>query len=296
MAVPNLNYDLSQDLSNGQTAFFKDITVDYGVGGNISYSGVKAVRLLFFTFENRQNPTSLANPDSLVQYQQYIKTSVTTSVYDLKTLGLADFFIPFISGLTVLTGDTFNTTGIFSQYISPATYLPTNAHNILNLTPAYWGLTDTVFPDTIYGLQYEIYQDTSPSVLSNVTSGKQYVVVGTTGTCGYNGNTYRIGEVFIASSNGGVTFTGDANLKILTTSINKYYTFLFNIEWRLNLLVLNKQCSCDKFFSDKICHIQLEIDALKGANYANWTSAVKALQTIVWLQDMLTQLEADNIQ
>ncbi len=288
-AVPSLNFDLQIDNFDGQTLFFKDTTTNYGVGSNINYSDIKAVRFLASTYDGLQNPSSLKAGDTLNQYQQYIKTSVATSTYDGKSITLGDYFIPFVSGLTVLVGDTFDTTGVTTFF--PPNYLPTNAQNILNIFTSWYGISDSVFDNTVYGLQYEIYIDTNPDPISAVTANKQYIVTGTVGVVTYNGNTYRIGEVFIASDSGAITFGGDTNVKVLIASVNKYFTFIWPLKTRLFQLIVNKDCACDMYFNKTYDQIMLDIYGLDNANYANWTSAAHALTIINRVNDKINLLE-----
>lgn len=288
MSIPTLNFSLNIDNTNGQTLWFIDNSIGYGVGGNINYSDIKATRFLASTYNGLENPSSLKGGDILNQYQRYIKTSIATSTYDGKQIALGDYFTPFISGIIVQAGDTFDTTGVTTY---PTTYLPLISQNILNIFTSWYGITDLIFSDTVYGLQYEIYVVTSPNPLINVVNGSQYIVVGTAGVVTYNGNTYRIGEVFIASDNGAISFGGDTNVKILAGSVNKYFTFIWNTKNRLFQLVVNKDCTCDKYFNDNYSKIQLEIFGLDNANYANWTSAARAITTIGWMSDKLNEME-----
>lgn len=281
------------DNSTGAYLFFKDTTPDYGVGGNITYSDVRAVRMVMTNWTGQQNPTTLIEGDALEQYREYIKTSITTSVYDNKTITLSQFFIPFIDGLTVLAGDTFETTGAFSTYINPTEYLPTNTFNVFPIPLSYWGITDrTTFEDMVYGLQYEIYVDTDPVTLANVVNEKQYIVYGTTGTAIWNGNTYRIGEVFIASDNGAISFTGDAVVKVLEASVNNYFAITYDIENRVAIYVADNRCACE---NPKIWEIYAQLKSLKVSNYSQWESITKAMVTIAELQQTMTILERNEI-
>lgn len=281
------------DNSTGAYLFFRDTTPDYGVNGNINYSDVRAVRMVMTNWTGQQNPVTLTQGDALEQYRRYIKTSITTSVYDNKTLTLSSFFIPFIDGLTVLSGDTFETTGAFSTYISSSTYLPTSSFNVFPIPLSYWGITDrTTFEDMVYGLQYEIYVDTDPVTLTNVVNEKQYIVYGTTGTAVWNGNTYRIGEVFIASDNGAISFTGDAVVKVLEASVNNYFAVTYDIEKRLAIYVADNRCACE---NPKISEMYAQLEALKDSNYSQWESITNAMVTIADLQQTMTIIERNEI-
>jgi hypothetical protein len=292
MPSPNLNFSIEVDNSNGSFLFFRDTTTDYGINGNINYSDVKAIRMVMTNWMAQQNPLSLVAGDSLDQYRQYVKTNIGSSVYDNKTLTLASYFIPFISGLSVLSGDTFETTGAYSTYIDPSSYLPTSSFNVFVIPVSYFGLTETVFPNMVYGIQYEIYVDTDPDPLTNVVDEKQYIVHGTTGTAIWNGNTYRIGEVFIATDSGAVSFTGDATLKVLEASVNNYFAIVWDIQNRLYVYKATQTC---KGCNDDITIIQDEIETFLFSNYTQWESISDAMATIAWCEERLTILETNAL-
>lgn len=285
----SLNYSLLPDNSDGKTQFFTDTTIGYG-GSNIDYSDVKQVRMLASNYPDQIAPITLSGGAVLDIYRQYQKTNLGSSVYDGKTISTGDYFIPFVSGLTVIAGDTFVTTGSYSIYTDPATYLPTVNHNVLNMSTAYWGFITDVFPSLVAGLQYEVYTDTSPLTLSNVVLDTQYIVYGTgVATAIYNGNTYRVGEIFKAGDNGSVAFTGGAVLKVINASINRYISFYFPLAYRFLTLLINKyDCKCENYI---LKSIELKMWALQWANFTQWISVKWATDTISWIDEQLTILE-----
>jgi hypothetical protein len=165
-----------------------------------------------------------------------------------------------------------------------------NPSEPLDLTTANFGIDQTVFPNTVYNVQYELYKKTTPVTLTNVSNEVQYIVYGD-GTCTYNGNTYREGEVFIAENNGAVSFTGGAKLAELLESRHKFYTFVWELKQRLYNIVhenLNNQANDYTELLDKI---QSELDSLDWANYTQQISISKAQKTINWINEKLTEIE-----
>lgn len=284
--MPNLEFELAINEENGESIAFVDTTTDYGINGNIDYSDVKAVRFLFQNYLSTSSVETLSQGDSLLQYNEYIKTLGSAKVYDNKLISSGDILIPFIN-IGVQSGDEWETMGIYSPLIT--SYLPTiNRVPFITYT-SDWGISDTVFPDTIYGLQYEIYIDTTPGTLSNVTNERQYIVVGS-GTCLYNSNIYRQGEVFIAVDNGAVSFTGSANLKILESSRQKFYIFIWDLKRRFYTIVAEKiGCCSDNIYL--LRDIQLEIDSLNWSNLSQRISMSKSQKTINWINEKVTQSE-----
>lgn len=290
-----LEFDIEIDNTNGQTMAFTDTTTNYGVGGNINYSAVKATRFLFQNYLDTSSVQTLQFPQSLSQFFEYIKIGGGVNIYDNKIISDGNIFIPFVD-LPVSGGDTWETLGIYSPYISPSNYLPTQIRNRYFLNPSDWGINETVFPSTIYGLQYEIYVD-APSPLTNVVQEKQYIVVGDdSDTCTYDNSTYRVGEVFIAVDNGAVTFTGNATLKVLHSSRQKYYTFAWGLYNRLyNLIHQKLTCECvDTDMMYLLYTIQAELLAMKWANLTQRISIAKTQKTINWINEKLTLLENEN--
>jgi hypothetical protein len=285
MAI-TLEFQLTLNNLNGQEIAFVDTTNNYG-GANIGYSDVKAVRFLFQNYLVTSVVETLVVGDTLKQYFEYLKVAGSPTVYNSKTISSGSIYIPF-SDQTVNAGDEWETLGVYSPLIT--SYLPTVNRVPFVLSPADWGISETVYPDTIYGLQYEIYKDTTPSTLTNVTNEVQYMVVGS-GTCVYNGNTYYEGEVFIAETNGSVSFTGSANLKQLVASRQKYYTFIWELKQRFYSIVQDKLDSCDCDLLTRMGEIHIDISALDWANDTQRISISTSQQTIFGISDRLTQLE-----
>lgn len=286
--MTTLNTSLVIDNTNGENLFFSDISTDE------VFADTEQIRLLNGVWSQQQNPETLVAGDELIQWKQYRKTGgITPTVYDDKTIAIGDTFIPFIAGLEVLAGDTFETTGFYSAYIAPADYLPTSSFNILPLSSSYFGYTDSIYPSDVYSQQYEVYGVTSPDPLTDVVEDTQYIVYGTTGTAVADGNTYRIGEVFIAQADGSVTFTGDATLKILVASVYNNYTFIWPLEYRyLQLVLATDFAGYPNSTSIEIINILMQ--ALIYANYQQWVSMSWSVTTIDWIEEQLNILKNAN--
>lgn len=288
----SLTYDIQENLTDGKSCAFVDVTPNYG-GSNIDYSDVLAVRLYFGIYINEVSPTTLTADALMDQWREYQKTSLAPSSYDNITIQLGESYIPFIPNLTVLTGDVFVTTGRWSQYISPATYLPTVNRNVLTLTPADLGITTPlVFPDGVYSLTYEVYTVTDPDPIVNLVANTQYMVYGN-GTCTYDGNIYTTGEVFISANTAAVSFTGGAALVVLNSIDFRYFTFTFNIEASLVTLILEltRECSCNHDLWYQIQVMRSKIESIHFSDIQNKTDAQLAQQIIL---DISIEIETIN--
>lgn len=288
----DLTYDIQVSMQDGKSCGFADITADYGINGNPNYSDILAVRLYFGIYANEVAPTTLTATAPMDQYREYQKTSLASSVYDNKTIQHGQDYIPFITSLTVLSGDIFITTGRYSEYIAPATYLPTAVRNVLTLFPTDLGITQTlVFPDGVYYLTYEVYTISGISTGGNVVANTQYMVKGS-GTVVYDGNTYRTGEVFIAADANVVTYTGSAVLVVLNSLVFRYFIFTFSIETQLAVLILEltRSCNCNDELWYQIMIMRSKIESIKVSNIMDKTDAQLAQQMIYDIQ-----IEIDTI-
>lgn len=165
-----------------------------------------------------------------------------------------------------------------------------NPYEPLVLSTEDFGIDETVFPSTVYNVQYEVYGMTTPTTLTNVVLDTQYIVYGD-GTCLYNGNTYSTGEVFIATDNGAVSFTGSAKLGELMASRHKYYTLVWSLKQRLYTIIHESLGTCSCELSELLDKIQSELDSLEWANYTQQISVSKAQKTINWIEEKLTEIE-----
>lgn len=131
---------------------------------------------------------------ALTQYKEYIKTAGTIKTYNNKLIGVGSIFTPFIAGITVQSGDTFEETGYY--------YAPIGTWRPSVTTPIYLtsenlglGINDTII-DTILPIEYKVFG----AILADPTTvvGTEYLVQ--TNSSEYEGNIYRAGETFIAYS------------------------------------------------------------------------------------------------
>lgn len=281
-----LSYDIQVSMQDGESCQFIDNTADYGINGNPSYASILAVRLYFGIYANEIAPTSLVATAPMTEYLEYQKTSFLNSTYDNKVIQSGQSYIPYVTSLTVLSGDTFVTTGRWAQYTSPATYLPTANQLPLTLLTSDLGITDTdVFPDGVYYLTYEVYTASGINTGGNVVANTQYMVKGV-GTVVYDGNTYRTGEVFIAADTNAVTYTSAAVLVVLNSLVFRYFTFTFSIDTQLTTLILQltQSCNCEEDLWYQIMVMRSKIDAIKSADIQNKTNAQLAQQMIMDIQ------------
>jgi hypothetical protein len=267
-----MEFTLELNKSNGKNLSFKDETS--------VYANIKATRFIF-----QKNITTVSEVinvgGTLKANRKYIKTSGTSKVYDLKTIGVGAIFIPRVD-LPVLSGDSFE---YMNTTVKPLSYLPSLTPLTILTSDLY--IDEEIFPNDVYALQYETYVDTSPSTLTNVVDEKQYIVVGS-GTCVYGGNTYYENEVFIAIDNGAVSFTGSANLKVFLESRNKFFTFNWLLTQGFYQLVLeNLGCEYDLVMNK----IQSKLLALEWTNYTQEISINKSLETMNWIEDKITNLK-----
>lgn len=287
----SIDYSVSVSTIDGESVNFIDTTLDYG-GSNIDYSDIRIIRFYRGDYTLDISPTTLNSGGIMSQWREYQSGVIVPFIYDNKIVPAAGRFIPFISGVTVQSNSVMSTTGRYSPYIAPATYLPTATKNTLILTPSDFGLTDTVFPDRVYYGQYEVYIDSV--VTTNVVDGMTYIVYGT-GTCIYAGSTYRVGEVFTASDNGGITLGGGAVLKELGGYKFKYFTITYNIEKSLAHLTVfalaNPHLTTEIMY--KIVVMRAKLDGLKFNDIQNHSSASLSQNTI---EDITSELTVLNSQ
>jgi hypothetical protein len=226
----------------GEIANYYDTTGAYAVnneGGygspNLSYAQVGGVRLLIGNYLAMQAESIIAEDAEFIQYTQYIKTAGADQVYDNKTIGIGDYFIPQIADITVIAGDEFQITGFYNPLISPSRWLPTAAGTPLYLDGNDLGYNTTgVIPDLILTIQYEVYGILATTTFTT-TSGVQYLVVD--GIVSYLGNEYRQGEVFMATDASSVTLvSGTFGVSPYNSGSLDNFQTIYNIEQSLTEL------------------------------------------------------------
>jgi hypothetical protein len=282
-----IDFTISQNAQDGTTLSFVDKSA--------TFTGVLQTRFIWgsYTGDLAAVETNLIEGDSLEQYRQYQKTSLFGSVYNGKTIPVGGMYIPFVTGLTVLAGDTFKETGRTSKFVSWPTYLPTSSYNIFTRTPQdlLYPSDVTVFPAGIYYLQYERYTYTIPSTLTNVTQGSTYMVLG---GCTYNGNTYINGEVFVAGDNGSVSFSRGNTLYILQDAKFSYFLCDFEIVRDLDALEWRAiaSCGCDCEWQKQIWILRQKLLLIQRAMIMNRTSATLCNTLLENIQTEIARLES----
>jgi len=270
-------YTVVQNTVDGKSAYFVDTTTDYGTGGNPTYSDIKCIRLLIGNYNNLINQQTLLAAAEMEQYVEYQSLTLTGYTYDNKLVAFGQPFIPFITGIAVASGSQMQETGQYSQLILPATYLPTANYTPYVLTPANTNIPEIndVFNDGVNWATYETYVDNSPSTPSNVVDGTQYQVFGTGATAVYNGNTYRQGEVFIASDSGAISFTGGGTVKKLSGIRFSYFCFVYNCLKQLAdlQLYIYQNCICNAELQYRITVMYAKVKGVQLASIQNLTSA-----------------------
>lgn len=297
-----LNTDFTFGIYNtiGSQTVFVDVTPAVGINTPDGYgspnparSDISQIRLLISNYPDIIAELVLKASDTLVQYRMYEKIKGTPQVYDNKTISVSNIFIPPISGLVVLAGDEFQDLGTYVKYIPPGTFLPTTNTTQLILSIADMGLnsSNVTVPDVVFNNQYEDY-GTILSVPFTTIDGLQYIVVGTSGTATFNGNIYRIGEMFYGDGTVFTTITGAAHIAPLVSSSEKTHVTTYNLEataYQLNIVALTKQCA--KNCPCSINEVYNLIEALKWQNYTNAVSFSKATDLIQKAQTTIQTLE-----
>jgi hypothetical protein len=270
-----MEFTLEINKANGKSLSF--------LGKTSVYANVKATRFIFQKNINTVGDDIIVG-GTLQVGREYIKTGGSSKIYDGKSIGVGAIFIPR-ADIAVLSGDSFE---YLNATAKPLGYLPSLTP--LTIVPSDLYLDDLIFPNDVYALQYETYVDTSPSTLSTVVNERQYIVVGS-GTCVYNGNTYYPNDVFIATTNGAVSFTGTANLKILFESRNKFFTFNWLLTQYFYQLVLENVGLCCSIKELMMNKIQSKLLALEWTNYTQEISISKSLDTMSWIEEKITNLQ-----
>ena len=278
----------------GKAAEFTDVTGVYSAnntGGygspNIDYADVEMVRLKIGNYPAISAETELKSGAPLVQYYEYLKTTGTPKVYDNKTIGIGDFFIPHVAGLTVQSGDEFVASGLYSAPILPATYLPASSNPILYLNSVQLGQAGTadVINDNLINLNYEVYD--SLQIGGTATVDATYMAYSSTAT--YGGNTYRLGETFTAGAATAITGT----VVKLASSVSQDFVLTYNIDKSINELVIrakSSDCQCYDEIIEGVLKCRLLIDGLKWQAKSNTLSWLKGQDILDYCTQKINEL------
>jgi hypothetical protein len=208
------------DFETGETFVVNDLTGIYdtttnltGYGTpNIEASEVNAVKFIFGSYLTESEASFSTTIEA---GREYTALGTGSFVFDTKTVSAGETFIFMSDGTPTLPSTlTLVETGRFS---STTDFLPSDVLSS-NFTPSLLGIDETVFPDSIYSMQMNVY--TTSYAAGSTRPAGTYIVYGDIGdTITVDGVTYRINEEFTSAST--FNFTGSA-------FIAKYYTTTTN--------------------------------------------------------------------
>ena len=283
----------------GEIINFTDTTGGYATnntGGygspNLTYAQVGGINLLIGNYVNI-TPSALGVGAALVRYTQYIKTSGASQTYDGKIVTVGNYFVPHVTGLVVVAGDTFETTGYYNPLITPSRWLPTALGTPLYLSTQDLGYTTLgVIPDSILTLQYEVYGVVNTTAFTT-TLGVKYLVTGT-GIVSYLGSNYRQGEVFTASGASTVgVVSGTFGVAPYNSGAISNFQTIYNLETSLVALQTSNILSPKpqgREYNYQVATIFTNIYTMQNAANIGLVSLSQAYDNIVSLQQ-----EVDNL-
>lgn len=202
---PNILYDIN----TGETLRPLDYTGIYSAlttGGygapNISASSVTATRLIWSSYLQEQAAAVVTDIES---GREFTVTGASLT-FGTKTLTAGSTYILFSGGTPTGSGE-MTTTG---RYCSVTDFLPTDVAGD-EITPSLAGIDSTIFPDSVYSLQYEIYTTEYSAGAVTVSGSTKFIVRGDPGdTATVSGVVYAVGEIITSAVN--FSFTGDATI------------------------------------------------------------------------------------
>lgn len=274
----NFTFDIYN--SDGNKVVVVDTTPPYSsneTGGygspNPTRANISLTRLLIGNYPSMIAEAKKVGGDTLTQYRKYLKTAGSAQVYDNKTISSGDIYIPFLSNLTVISGDEFTDLGVYVPYLSYATFNPSTMDTLILSIPEL-GLpsTDETVQDLVWNVQYEVY-GLATGIPFTSTEGLQYIVV-SGGTAVQSGNTYRVGEVFVGDATS-VTLNGGATVASLASTTEK--TFVTDYNLRLQLYNLQAErlanpCACEQDSQIKIAKLYNLLEFIQYQAYTNLVS------------------------
>lgn len=290
----NLRY--TQTLSSaGNEIVSQDITGSaasdaYGKNGNLAVADVTATYTKIARLTDINNVTTLEPDESFIARREYIKTAGGDSTIDGKVFSVGDKFIPRNGTFVVPADDTWQTTGYV--YV-PSDYLPSDT------APQYISIENldqigSYVADDLYVTDYSVFYDggaTYPNIQTinsgtpaDAYEGMTYFV--TAGRVEYNGDSYYLGETFVAiddstiSPNPGAVLWGKYASTVyykplLYTIVNNFYS-LTNSAMAQNIYGhqdLNRQ----------ILSTRVVMEGLEYAAYTNNVSFTQAEDNIAYL-------------
>ena len=274
----------------GTTAIFKDTTGttapdSYSKDGNIGYASVNAIRLKTATLSSIDSTATLNATAIFTRYLEYICTAGSGTI-DGKAIQPGGYIVPSLAGLIVPTGMTFETTG---NYVFPflSTFLPNATEVALTISLAELNQSNnSVIEDSLYTLNYEIYNNQFTTNQAAVI-GQQYMVIA--GTCTYVGNTYRAGEIFIASDTNAITVSSSIVGKLYATDTS-YHVVTYNMSKAIyELLPI-----ADHVLANEIFGISVNLAALAFSSATGNVSYTYTQGLLNTLQDKVAYLTNNN--
>ena len=252
------------DINTGETLTVNDYTGLYdatlnpgGYGSpNIDQSSVNATRWIFSSYLQEINTST----STVIEAGREYIVSVASFSYDTRTYNIGDVFISMLSGTPTLGNAVLTTTGRFS---SASSFLPSQVQSG-DLTPSLTvGISDLIYPDSSYSLEYSIY--TTKKVSGDIPADGTYIVGGTPGqTVTWNGITYRVNELITVAGAHALTGTGFIALLYATATANfqlSYYSQQSKIT--LELKVAGSSCGWNAQATEALEQISNDLCAIE---------------------------------
>jgi hypothetical protein len=227
---------------------------------------------------------TIVEGQAFTQYKEYLCTEGSGTI-DSKGISAGEYFVPQRTDLIVPSGMEFTETGYYVPLITNS-WLPTPTQVALTLSLAQIGQSgNSLIEDSLYTLQYEVYVSQFTGTQAAV-NGQAYMVISSTAT--YNGNTYRAGEVFIATDT--TNIIGSGLVGLLSAATTSYQV----IDYSLLRQVFNMLPTASEMTKKALYGLRVE---LQGLNYSCATGNVSytyAKGLLNRVKDEVTYLQNNN--
>jgi len=309
--IPKLLIDPSLLVnSNGYQVKITDATGSYdatnnpgGYGSpNPAKSSITISRLLLLRYEGIVSPNNLGQTSPYIKFTQYKNTGSAYLEFD--TNGNAKFakasnnFIPFNAASVVPTGGICVSTG--NILIDQNWNVNTINYQVINNTDFLLLSTDA-FPDDVYQVQWDLFQNTNIASGSLVT-GQDYIVSGTgdpvilydpAGTANVYGQ-FGLNEVFTAGTNANWSIdngTPQVYAKVATTT---YYFLISNQSLKylrdVTMKYYEKKCKCSADFTVAFQRMQTMYNALQVMVYPSGIQIQEARDIIQGIKNIYDEI------
>lgn len=286
--------------SDGLSVDFYDLTgttgtYAYGVGGNITYVDIDAVRIKVGTATTLQAATTITYGSNFTQFHEYVKTVGSSATVDSKAMVVGSVFVPQVASIAVPSGDTWEATGYYVPQII-ATWLPAATEVALNLEINELGQSGSLVEDNIYVWSYEIYKDVvaNPSTATTpAVSGTEYLVV--TGTVTYNSNVYRKGEHFAGIDTNTITIATSSSIAKMDSTVASYVSLLYALTVSILANIEVKMATGSDNYKDAIYAIKSQLDSLNFSDSTLNVDFTKMTDFIAYLQAQVDFLDNNSI-